>query len=129
MAALSAKWMVRGAVLCLLLASATSQAQPPPGKPYDKERARALYAEGLRHYNVAEYDQAIEAFKGAYLVSGDPRLLFNVAQAYRLKGDCEQALRFYKNFQRENPDAQSAAEVEGAIRKCESAPVAPGPGH
>jgi tetratricopeptide (TPR) repeat protein len=115
--------MVHGAVLCLLCASATARAQPAPGQPYDKERARALYAEGLRHYNVAEYDQAIESFKGAYLVSGDARLLFNVAQAYRLKGDCEQALRFYKNFQRANPDGQSAAEAEVAIRKCETAPA------
>jgi tetratricopeptide (TPR) repeat protein len=97
-------WVTRGAALWFLMASATALAQPAPGQPYDKEHAKALYAEGLRHYNVAEYDQAIESFKSSYLVSGDARLLFNVAQAYRLKGDCEQALRFYKNFQRENPD-------------------------
>jgi tetratricopeptide (TPR) repeat protein len=92
----------------------------------DREQARALYDEGLRHYNVAEYAAAIEAFKQAYLLSGDSHLLFDVGQAYRLSGDCEQALRFYKNFLRENPHTANLAEVDAAIARCEKAP-APAP--
>jgi tetratricopeptide (TPR) repeat protein len=91
----------------------------------EKSQARALYDEGLRHYNVAEYTDAIAAFKGAYLISGDPKLLFNVGQSYRLSGDCEQALRFYKNFERAAPSATNLAEVDAAISKCEAAPAAP----
>ena len=108
-------------------------AQPAaPKKLTEKEKAeaRALYDEGLRHYNVAEYADAVTAFKGAYLLTGDPKLLFNVAQSYRLSGDCEQALRFYKNFKRESPEAVNLAEVDASISKCEAtlpAPVAAAP--
>jgi hypothetical protein len=97
----------------------------------DRKEARALYDEGLRHYNVAEYTEAITAFKASYLLSGDSKLLFNVAQSYRLSGDCEQGLRFYKNFLRENPHAANVAEVDTAVARCEAAPapaaVAPAP--
>ena len=103
-------------------------AQPAaPKKLNEKEKAeaRALYDEALRHYNVAEYADAITAFKGAYLLSGDPKLLFDVAQSYRLNGDCEQALRFYKNFKREAPQTDNLAEVDAAISKCEAALPSP----
>jgi tetratricopeptide (TPR) repeat protein len=103
-------------------------AQPTANKKLndqEKAQARALYDEGLRHYNVAEYAEAITAFKATYLLSGDPKLLFNVAQSYRLSGDCEQALRFYKNFQREAPGAANLAEVDAAISKCDSVPSTP----
>jgi tetratricopeptide (TPR) repeat protein len=119
-------------VLSVSLAAAPARAEPArPGakaveRAKDKQRARALYDEGLRHYNVAEYPAAIDAFKEAYLLSGDPELLFDVAQAYRLSGDCEQALRFYKNFLRENPHAANLTEVNAAVARCEQ-PPAPAP--
>jgi tetratricopeptide (TPR) repeat protein len=117
----------------MVLHTTAALAQPAaPKKLNEKEKAeaRALYDEALRHYNVAEYADAITAFKGAYLLSGDPKLLFDVAQSYRLSGDCEQALRFYKNFEREAPQADNLAEVDAAISKCEAAlprPVAAAP--
>ena len=87
----------------------------------------------IKCLTVAEFPRfadAVTAFKGAYLLSGDPKLLFNVAQSYRLSGDCEQALRFYKNFKREAPQAANLPEVDAAISKCEGAlpsPVAAAP--
>jgi hypothetical protein len=113
--------MVMGLVLA---ASAPAQARPrrtelAEGKG-SREEARALYDEAVRHYNVAEYDQAIEGFKAAYLITGDPSLLFNVAQSFRLKGDCDEATRFYKNFIRARPERAEEAEI--AMNKCESQP-------
>jgi tetratricopeptide (TPR) repeat protein len=114
-------------------AALAQPAAPRKLTEHEKAEARALYDEALRHYNVAEYADAITAFKGAYLISGDPKLLFDVAQSYRLSGDCEQALRFYKNFRREAPQAPNLAELDAAISKCEAAlptPVAAAPpGH
>jgi tetratricopeptide (TPR) repeat protein len=96
---------------------------PPPEEtetPEERE-ARQLYEQGLTHYNVGEYDQAIDYFKRAYKVSNAPGFLFNIAQAYRLKGDCAQAVRFYETYIREWPDAPNRDKAEEFLeqqRKC-----------
>jgi tetratricopeptide (TPR) repeat protein len=80
-----------------------------------EDQARALYQQALTHYNLAEYDQAIELFKQAYALSKAPGLLFNIAQSYRLKMDCEQALRVYKNYQRLDEKGAQGRDVDGLI--------------
>jgi len=83
-----------------------------------KARAKALYDQGLKHYNVAEYTEAIQAWKDAYLLSKKPLLLFNIAQAYRLSGDCKQAMTFYDSYQREEPSPKNQDELEQALALC-----------
>jgi tetratricopeptide (TPR) repeat protein len=79
------------------------------------KRAEELYSEGDKLYNLAEYDKAIEKFKEAYLLSKEPLLLYNIAQAYRQKGDCANALKFYKNYLREAPDAENKETVDKRV--------------
>lgn len=99
----------------------------------DQAKAKAKYEEGLRHYNLADYPQAIAAWREAYLLSKAPILLFNLGQAYRLSSDCTQAMRFYENYKREEPDPKNKAELEDAIKLCAAAaatkpdPVKPDP--
>src|SRR5262249_30670262 len=45
----------------------------------------------------------------------DPIFLFNIAQAYRQKGDPQKAVFFYRAYLRESPRARNRAEVEGRI--------------
>ncbi len=98
-------------VACLLLAK-QADAQDK------KQQARELFEQGLSHYNLAEYDKAIDEFKQSYALSRVPLLLFNIGQAYRLKGDCVQAMRFYKNYLRDSPRPANKAELE-AVSQCE----------
>jgi tetratricopeptide (TPR) repeat protein len=87
----------------------------------EKDRkAKDLYEQGNTHYDLAEYDQAIELFKQAYSLSHRPTLLYNIAQAYRLKGDCEQALQVYKNYLRVDPSSPFRAKVESRIAEMEA---------
>lgn len=89
----------------------------------EAQTAKALYERGLRSYNIAEYDKAIDDFKKSYELSSRPELLFNIAQAYRLKGDCTTAMRFYKNYQREEQSAaKDRSEVGRAIELCTKPP-------
>jgi tetratricopeptide (TPR) repeat protein len=87
----------------------------------DKDRkAKDLYEQGNTHYDLAEYDQAIDLFKQAYALSHRPTLLYNIAQAYRLKNDCEQALQVYKNYLRVDPNSPFRAKVESRITEMET---------
>lgn len=98
-------------------ATTTAHAQP-------SAEAKKLYLEGKAHYDVAEYADAIAKWKQAYVVSKAPMLLFNIAQAYRLSGDCAQALRSYATYEREaaKPIA-NAEELALARSRCNPAPT------
>jgi tetratricopeptide (TPR) repeat protein len=103
-----------------LLASTTASAQPAkPDAPQTDEQkraeAKALYNKGINHYNLGEFDPAIAAFRQAYGISSAPGLLFNIAQAFRLKKDYEQASYFYTTYLRLKPDASNRADVEARI--------------
>ena len=102
---------MRTLILAALLASAPALADPTPD-------AKHLYDEGLRHYNLAEYPQAIEAWKQAYLLSKKPLLLFNIGQAFRLAGDCTQAITFYDSYTREEPAPKNQDELDQVVAQC-----------
>lgn len=114
--------------------SAAAQAPAPVGSaasPADVERARQLHQEGLRHYEKHQYGRAISAYRKAYALVPAPGILFNLAQAYRLRGDCKRAYRAYKNFLEavtDTAEANLAREHAQALRSCAKAPAEPEPG-
>jgi len=102
-------------VLCLVLvASSVALAD-------SKGRAKERYQQAIKHYNLTEYKEALDGFKDAYREVSEPSLLFNIAQCYRQLDDKAQALRFYRNFLREIPDAPNRLEVKGLVQKLEAA--------
>jgi tetratricopeptide (TPR) repeat protein len=109
---------LRTELLCSLLLVAAASASAFADDKADKAKAKALYDEGLKHYNVSEWDEAIKAWRESYLLSKKPLLLFNIAQAYRLSGDCKQALEFYDSYQREEANPKNQKELEQAIALC-----------
>ena len=85
----------------------------------NEDLAREHYKKGATHFDLGEYDAAIDEFKQAYELSSAPGLLFNIAQAQRLKKDYEQALQSYKRFVRLAPDAPNRADAEQWITELE----------
>lgn len=112
-------------------AFAAEEPAPAAGSKADLETAKRLFNQGQIHYSLGEYDQAISQFRAAYQLSFAPGLLFNIAQAYRLKGDCRQALEIYKHFLRLAPDAPTHVEAESQVssleQRCRGAEAAPVP--
>jgi tetratricopeptide (TPR) repeat protein len=128
--------MMKNLVFAAVLAtSATVAAQParspsPQATPTadraqsdDQKRAEAktLYEQGLSHYNLGEFDLAIGAFRKSYALTQAPGLLFNIAQAFRLKKDYEQATYFYTTYLRLQPDAANRADVEARLAEMQQA--------
>ncbi len=102
------KLAVAAAILAALEASA--MAAPTP---------EALYAEGQAAYDKADYAAAVAAWQASYKASGANGLLFNLAQAYRLSGDCTHALFTYKRFAANDPTADQRALADDFIRELE----------
>jgi hypothetical protein len=92
----------------------------PFARAEDKNAARAAYAEGRRHYDLNEFTPALEAFKRAYVAFEDPVFLFNIAQCHRQLGHREDAIKFYRSYLRNQPDAANRDEVNATIAKLES---------
>jgi tetratricopeptide (TPR) repeat protein len=103
------------ATLSLLVASAAwAQA-----KPDSKVAAKEHYARGTSYYDLGRYDDAIKEFEAAYHLKNDPAFLYNLAQSYRLAGNEERALHFYKTYLRYVPKAPKRAEIEDRIAALE----------
>jgi len=78
----------------------------------DDVRARELAESAQRHFDLGEYEEAIAEYREAYQLSPRPGLLYNLAQAFRLQGDCLTATRMYRNYLRLEPDSKMRALVE-----------------
>ena len=60
--------------------------------------ARDLYQAGLQSYRAGNYDGAIAKLEASYQLVPVSGLLYDLAQAHRLKGDCASARTFYRRF-------------------------------
>ena len=111
-------------VVAAVMGAATAFAQSGGGPAPSEERearteARRLFGEGLKHFNVGEYDIAIQKFKASYQREPAPGLLYDLAQAHRLKGDCGQALVLYRRYLAAKPQGKDRARVETRIIEME----------
>lgn len=88
-----------------------------------KRKASEHYEKATRLYNVGKYGEAVQEYENAYLISADPVMLYNIAQCHRLNGQPEEAIRFYKNYLRNAPNASATvrADAEKKIAEMEKA--------
>jgi tetratricopeptide (TPR) repeat protein len=84
-----------------------------------KRQAKEHYEKATRLYDVGKYGEAIAEYEQSYLIIGDAALLFNIGQAYRLWDRPEEAIRSYKTYLRQRPDAPNRADVEKKIADLE----------
>jgi tetratricopeptide (TPR) repeat protein len=99
----------------LLLALLLLLALAPSAWAEDRAAARAAFQRGTQHYDLSEYEQALESFKAAYRNFEEPTFLFNIAQCYRQLGNHEKALRFYRTYLIKVPNAPNREEVRQLI--------------
>jgi tetratricopeptide (TPR) repeat protein len=88
----------------MIVAMAAATAHADPGVP---DRAKALADRGRQLHRDGHYADAIEAYKAAYVLAPSPGLLFNLAQVYRLAGDCDDAAWMYRRYLDSQPSEEA----------------------
>jgi tetratricopeptide (TPR) repeat protein len=76
-----------------------------------KTRAREYVTKGLAAQAAGLFDEAIIFYNDAYTLLPHPELLFNLGQAYRLKGDRVIALDYYRKYVAIQPNGRAAKEA------------------
>jgi tetratricopeptide (TPR) repeat protein len=96
-----------------------AEAPAPPSGPQEAEM-QAHRAVGHRLYRLGRYEEAVAAFRRAYEVKADARLLFDIAECYREMGAVDQALFYYDRYLAGWPDAFDRAEVDEKVAELEA---------
>jgi tetratricopeptide (TPR) repeat protein len=84
-----------------------------------KADMRQHYEKATRAYDVGKYQEAIEEYQKAYEIGGDPAMLYNIAQAYRLNDQPGEAIRFYRRYLQRQPSARNREDVERKVNDLE----------
>jgi tetratricopeptide (TPR) repeat protein len=96
-------------LIAVVALSPTARAEPEPER---------LYNDGQRAYDAGRFDDALAAWQKSYALSKLPGLLFNIAQAYRLRawsGDCTKAIDAYRRFIAVDPRSELRGAAEGFL--------------
>jgi hypothetical protein len=99
-------------VVCFVLVAAVSAGAFAADDP---QKAKALFEQGKTFFDLGQFDKAIQAWQDGYTAKADPGFLYNIGQAYRLSGDPQKAIFFYKRFLGYSPKAPNRAEIEQKI--------------
>lgn len=85
------------------------------------DKARTLASRGRAAHDAGDYPTAIAAFIQAYVIAPSPALLFNLAQAYRLQGNCDDAALMYRRYLATSPGPEQRALAEthlASVERC-----------
>src|SRR5215831_5920982 len=82
-----------------------------------KNEARIHYKKGNHWFDATAYADAIDEYEAAYKLFPSPRFLYNIAQAYRLKGDAKNAVVYYQRFVEAQPTGEGVKEAREFLKK------------
>lgn len=102
--------------LCVGTADVASAA---PVSEEAQESARKTYQAGAQAYAEGRYKDAIDLFLEAAGVAPNPAFSYNIGLAYEQLEDPENALRWYRDYLRELPNAPDRGDIEPRILAAE----------
>lgn len=103
-------------VLCVTVASmAMAHAEDAP----DKKRGRVLWLEGIKLYDLGNFDDAIKAYEEAYRLWPSPQILNNLGQAERQRHNYERAIFYFRSYLRYTPNASNEQAIKDLIKELE----------
>jgi tetratricopeptide (TPR) repeat protein len=105
--------MRRSLVTCAVVAALSRSATADPSTSDLLKSAR-------QHFDLQEYAQAEADLKEAYRLEPKPDILYALAQAQRMNGECDKAIVSYQNYLRSNPRADQAKLATENIERCKA---------
>jgi tetratricopeptide (TPR) repeat protein len=106
--------------LCVMLWAMEAHAQSAEaGSPSSDPAARAEYEHALALYQRGQYAAAIAPLRRAYELYPSPELLYDLAQAQRLAGDCAGALVAYRAFVATEPEEPLRSRADAKLLEME----------
>jgi hypothetical protein len=105
-------------------APAAPPANPPPPPANDDAtmaQAKQHFETGRNAYNAGDYVTAIREFKAAEQLRPSPILDYNIGLANEKLGKRRVAVKYYKRYLEEQPNAANKAEVEQKVAGLEAA--------
>jgi len=108
-------------LLVLLLVLLVPRVAPAQDDAARRALAKHHVAEGLRAQDAGRYDQAIAHYQEAYRLVPHPEILFNLGQAYRLGGDDDNALVYYRRYLAADPDGRVVDDARRWVAELEAA--------
>ncbi|HEX3762143.1 MAG TPA: tetratricopeptide repeat protein [Kofleriaceae bacterium] len=104
--------MARLVALALILATGVLVLSARPACADElTDQAKRDVAAGLAAQKAGHYDEAIALYKKAFDAIPHPEIVFDLGQAYRLKGDAETALGYYRRYLAVEPNGRVARDA------------------
>jgi len=105
------------ATLLLALAAALASGRSAHAQltPQQKQEIHQHYDRATRAYDLGKYPEAVDEYQKVYEIDGDPVMLYNIAQAYRLNDQPQEAIHFYRRYLQRAPEARNRDDVERKI--------------
>lgn len=120
--------VVRGTLCGLVIVTAAAHRPGVAGAQSRRETASIAaerhLREGLRQYILKAYDRAVRELEAGYAIEPRPEFLYALGQTYRMRGACEQARRYYREFLARNPRPREAQAALSNLERCQDAPAA-----
>jgi tetratricopeptide (TPR) repeat protein len=91
------------------------------------DKSSDLVKSAKAHFDLQEYAAAEDDLKQAYKLDPKPEILYALAQAQRMAGECDKAIVSYRNFLRTNPRADLAKLAQDNIDTCAAQKPKPPP--
>lgn len=101
-------------------APAPTTTTPPPGDDATMAQAKQHFETGRNAYNAGDYVTAIREFKAAEALRPSPILSYNIGLANEKLGKRRVAVKYYRRYLEQQPNAANKAEVEQKVQALEA---------
>ncbi len=103
------------AIPTLMAASPAQAAVTMQLTPQQKQDVRVHYERATRAYDLNKYPEAVDEYQKVYEIDGDPVMLYNIGQAYRLNDQPQESIHFYRRYLQRSPEAKNRDDVNRKI--------------